>query len=180
MSRHQHAVPRVSTFSISIDWFCICHLLCVRVNVTSVLQNHEAGLISCSFSRCLRVFLESLSITHCSLSESDLKYLSQCNWICQLKHPHIKYAELSMSRVTHLQILLEKVEDSADPGVGELQEEGLSAQCTAVCPEPVLPAHLGQLLWQPLLQSCTEGPSAVHSQSKQVDCWAVPCPSRVL
>ncbi|XP_052031772.1 oogenesin-1-like [Apodemus sylvaticus] len=63
-------------------------------------------------SLCLRVFLESLSITHCSLSESDLKYLSQCNWICQLKHRHIKYAELSMSRFTHLQILLEKVADS--------------------------------------------------------------------
>jgi hypothetical protein len=30
------------------------------------------------------------------------------------------------------------------------------------------------------LQSCTEGPSAMHGQSQQVDCRAVPCPSRLL
>ena len=74
----------------------------------------------------LRVRLEILVTV-----QLDLSTETPTHQICRVIH------------VTHLQILLEKV---ADPGVGKLQEEGLSAQCTAVCPEPVLPAHLGQLL----------------------------------
>ena len=70
--------------------------------------------------------------------------------------------------------------NSANPAVRELQDEWLSAQNPFACSGPVLTAHLCQFLWEWLLHCCNKGPSAMHGQSKQAGCWAVPCPTRVL
>jgi hypothetical protein len=47
--------------------------------------------------RCFESPLETLAVTHYTLSESDMRYLSQCPSICQLKH-------LDLSGVTFILI----------------------------------------------------------------------------
>ncbi|XP_055485083.1 PRAME family member 20-like [Psammomys obesus] len=61
--------------------------------------------------RCLKTPLESLSIT-LHLSQSDLKQLSQCPRLCQVKFLLLSHIELSTSRPTGLRVLLENVADS--------------------------------------------------------------------
>ncbi|XP_036033271.1 PRAME family member 8-like [Onychomys torridus] len=62
--------------------------------------------------RCLKTPLELLCITLCQLSQSDLKYLSQCQRLCHLKHLILNGVELSKVRPTHLRVLLENVADT--------------------------------------------------------------------
>ncbi|XP_028746036.1 PRAME family member 12-like [Peromyscus leucopus] len=62
--------------------------------------------------RCLKTPLESLCITLRHLSQSDLKYLSQCQKLCHLKHLVLNGVELSELRPTHLRVLLENVADT--------------------------------------------------------------------
>ncbi|OBS70219.1 hypothetical protein A6R68_01240, partial [Neotoma lepida] len=59
--------------------------------------------------RCLKTPLESLRITLRQLSQSDLKHLSQCQRLCQLKHLNLSGVVLSELRPTHLRVLLENV-----------------------------------------------------------------------
>lgn len=84
-------------------------LLCVSVSLIRVLQHHEPGTISCSFSRCLKSPLETLSMTYCQLSRSDLKHLSECQSLYQLKQLHFKSVMFSKSCFKSLRILLENV-----------------------------------------------------------------------
>lgn len=70
--------------------------------------------------------------------------------------------------------------NSANTAVRALQDEGFRTQNPLACREPVLPADQDQFLWQWLLQSCNEGPSAMYSQSQKVDLRAVACLCRVL
>ncbi|XP_040613362.1 PRAME family member 12-like [Mesocricetus auratus] len=56
---------------------------------------------------CLKTPLESLNISHCHLSQSDLKHLSQCQRLCQLNHLNLTDIVLPRLNVTHLQVLLE-------------------------------------------------------------------------
>lgn len=87
-------------------------LLCGSVNLTRVLQSHEPDLISCSFSRCLKSSLDSLSILFCSLSISDLKHMSECQRLYQLKQLHFNSVVLSKSCFKSLRILLEHVSET--------------------------------------------------------------------
>ncbi|XP_059111988.1 PRAME family member 12-like [Peromyscus eremicus] len=59
--------------------------------------------------RCLKTPLESLCITLCQLSQSDLKHLSQCQSLCHLKHLVLNGVPLSKIRPRHLGVLLENV-----------------------------------------------------------------------
>ncbi|XP_031232833.1 PRAME family member 12-like isoform X2 [Mastomys coucha] len=59
--------------------------------------------------RCLEAPLEILSITDCQLSESDLKSLSQCPGIRQLKHLNLSGVILTNISPEPLRVLLERV-----------------------------------------------------------------------
>ncbi|KAH0504151.1 PRAME family member 12 [Microtus ochrogaster] len=59
--------------------------------------------------RCLKVPLETLSITDCQLSESDLKSLTQCPGIRQLKHLDLSGVILTNINPKPLRVLLETV-----------------------------------------------------------------------
>nr|XP_012618576.1 PRAME family member 12-like [Microcebus murinus] len=80
------------------------HLQRLYMNSLSFLEGHLDQVL-----RCLKTPLETLSITNCLLSESDLRHLSQCPSISQIKN-------LALSRITPtdfspepFQHLLEKV-----------------------------------------------------------------------
>ncbi|XP_052616429.1 PRAME family member 12-like [Peromyscus californicus insignis] len=62
--------------------------------------------------RCLKSPLESLSIKLRKFSPSDLKHLSECQWIFQLKHLTLFSASLFNLCPTALQVLLKSVEDT--------------------------------------------------------------------
>ncbi|CAO2627659.1 PRAME family member 6 [Lemmus lemmus] len=64
------------------------------------------------FCSCLSSPLESLSIKLCQLSESELKHLSQCQRLFQLKQLNLCSGPLFNLSPTHLQFLLEKVADT--------------------------------------------------------------------
>lgn len=87
-------------------------LLCVSVNLTNVLQHPDPEPISCFFCRCMKSPLESLSITFCHLSKSDLKHMSECESLFQLKHLHFNDVVFSKSSFKSLQILLENVSET--------------------------------------------------------------------
>ncbi|EGW03591.1 PRAME family member 12 [Cricetulus griseus] len=55
----------------------------------------------------LKTPLESLSITLCYLTQSDLKHLSQCQRLCQLKHLNLNSVMFSKFSVTYLPGLLD-------------------------------------------------------------------------
>ncbi|XP_040613387.1 PRAME family member 6-like [Mesocricetus auratus] len=61
---------------------------------------------------CLKSPLETLIITLCHLSQSDLKQLSQCQGICQLRHLTFSNVVLSSLGVPHLRVLLENTADT--------------------------------------------------------------------
>ncbi|XP_060234833.1 PRAME family member 12-like [Meriones unguiculatus] len=61
---------------------------------------------------CLMAPLETLSITSCNLSQSDLNSLSECPKLFQLKHLDLKRVCLMDLDVKPLQILLENVADT--------------------------------------------------------------------
>ncbi|XP_076419741.1 oogenesin-2-like [Peromyscus maniculatus bairdii] len=60
-------------------------------------------------ARCLKNPLQTLSITDCRLSQSDLDYLSQCLNIQELKHLNLSGVELSDSCPKLLGVLLERI-----------------------------------------------------------------------
>ncbi|XP_039084888.1 PRAME family member 12-like [Hyaena hyaena] len=59
--------------------------------------------------RCLKAPLETLSITHCRLTELDLACLSQCLSISQLKELALNGVKLTSFSLKHLQVLLDTV-----------------------------------------------------------------------
>ncbi|XP_040597001.1 PRAME family member 6-like [Mesocricetus auratus] len=61
---------------------------------------------------CLKSPLETLIITLCHLSQSDVKQLSQCQGLCQLRHLNFSYVVLSSLGVPHLRVLLENTADT--------------------------------------------------------------------
>ncbi|KAL6086172.1 hypothetical protein STEG23_013447 [Scotinomys teguina] len=58
---------------------------------------------------CLEAPLETLSLTDCQLSESDLKSLTQCSGIRQLKHLNLSGVILTNVNPELLRVLLERV-----------------------------------------------------------------------
>uniref|UniRef100_A0A8D1EZF0 Uncharacterized protein n=1 Tax=Sus scrofa TaxID=9823 RepID=A0A8D1EZF0_PIG len=59
--------------------------------------------------RCLKTPLQSLSITHCLLTEEDVMHLSQCPNICQLHGLDLSGVMLTEFNLEPLRVLLEKV-----------------------------------------------------------------------
>ena len=155
-------------------------ILCVRVNLTSVLQRHEPNQFSCSFSRCLKSPLESFSMIFCHLSVSDLKHMSECQRLYQLKHLHFYAVLFSESCFKNLQILLENVSETLQ----NLQIENCrmtDSQLKVLLPTQI---HCSQLTLVNFYDNGFSPPVLKDllqcMASKQVDCWAAPCLSRVL
>ncbi|XP_050998850.1 PRAME family member 12-like [Acomys russatus] len=83
---------------------CLQHLY---MNGINLFTDHMKQLC-----RCLKTQFESLSMILCCLSQSDLKYLSRCQSLCQLKHLEFSGILLSTSHPTGLRLLLENVADT--------------------------------------------------------------------
>ncbi|XP_052055269.1 PRAME family member 12-like isoform X2 [Apodemus sylvaticus] len=64
------------------------------------------------YPRCLRTPLETLSIVHCQISQSDVDSFSCSQSLFQLKHLEIIEVTLDAFDLTHLRGLLERVVDS--------------------------------------------------------------------
>ncbi|XP_028637263.1 PRAME family member 12-like, partial [Grammomys surdaster] len=62
--------------------------------------------------RCLKTPLESLSMSFCQLSTSDLKHMTKCQSLYQLKELHFNTVVFSESCFKSLQILLESVSET--------------------------------------------------------------------
>ena len=65
-------------------------------------------LTALSFPRCLNTPLETLSITNCLISESDLTYLSQCPSVSLLKDLGLSGVNLTSLNLESLQVLIER------------------------------------------------------------------------
>ncbi|EHB07261.1 PRAME family member 12 [Heterocephalus glaber] len=80
------------------------HLQELHMNNVSFLEGHLTEVL-----RCLKIHLETLSITHLQLSHIDWNHLSQCPSISQLKRLCLSGVRLTEFRPEPLQVLLEKV-----------------------------------------------------------------------
>ncbi|XP_060234819.1 PRAME family member 12-like [Meriones unguiculatus] len=83
---------------------CLQHL---SMNGMYFLRDHLKQVLG-----CLMAPLETLSITSCNLSQSDLNSLSECPKLFQLKHLDMKHVGLTSLDLRPLQILLENVADT--------------------------------------------------------------------
>ncbi|EPY81146.1 melanoma antigen preferentially expressed in tumors [Camelus ferus] len=87
----------------------------------------------CSRHLCLKAPLETLSITNCLISESDLMHLSQCPSITQLKDLGLSGVSLTNVSSGPLQVLIERT--SATLQDLDLDECGImDAQFSAILP----------------------------------------------
>uniref|UniRef100_A0A2K6MJY4 Uncharacterized protein n=1 Tax=Rhinopithecus bieti TaxID=61621 RepID=A0A2K6MJY4_RHIBE len=76
----------------------------LHMNSVSFLEGHLDQLLS-----CLRTSLKILAITNCALLESDLRHLSHCPSVSQLKTLDLRGIRLANVSLVPLQVLLEKV-----------------------------------------------------------------------
>ncbi|XP_032616793.1 putative PRAME family member 26 [Hylobates moloch] len=81
----------------------------LSMNSVSFLEGHLDQLLS-----CLKTPLKILTITNCVLLESDLRHLSQCPSISQLKTLDLRGIRLANFSLVPLQVLLEKVSDTLE------------------------------------------------------------------
>ncbi|XP_007104889.1 melanoma antigen preferentially expressed in tumors-like [Physeter macrocephalus] len=126
----QHVVQITSQF------LRLHHLRDLRMESPSFLQGRLEQML-----RCLKTPLENLAITHCLITESDLKHLSHCLNISQLKGLDLSGVTLTDFSPELLQVLLEKV-------AATLQELYLNLCGIMDCQlEAILPAlsHCSQL-----------------------------------
>lgn len=102
-------------------------------------------LVGCmrEWLRSLKKPLETLSITYCHHSQSDLDHLPQCLNLSELRHLHLSSVLLA-EWPGPLGLLLERVSHFAKPRTGEMLAGGFRIQGALACPEPMLPAHQGQ------------------------------------
>ncbi|XP_043757167.1 melanoma antigen preferentially expressed in tumors [Cervus elaphus] len=83
--------------------------------------------------RCLKTPLETLSITNCLISDSDLKYLSQCPSVSLLKDLGLSGVSLTSLNLEPLQVLIERT--SATLQDLDLDECGImDSQLSALLP----------------------------------------------
>ncbi|XP_020043199.2 PRAME family member 12-like [Castor canadensis] len=116
----------VATFTSQFSKLSCLQQLCV--SRAYFLHGHLQQVL-----RCLKTPLESLSITHCQLAESDLEHLSQCPCIHQLKHLSLRGVPLISVRYEALQVLLERVADTLK--TLDLEDCGIrDPQLTALLP----------------------------------------------
>uniref|UniRef100_A0A2K6F5A2 Uncharacterized protein n=1 Tax=Propithecus coquereli TaxID=379532 RepID=A0A2K6F5A2_PROCO len=104
------------------------HLQRLHMNSVCFLDGHLDQVL-----RCLKTPLETLSITNCLLSESDLRNLSQCPSIGQLKNLVLSGITLTNFSPEPLQLLLQKV--AATLQILNLNECGITdAQLAVILP----------------------------------------------
>jgi uncharacterized protein YihD (DUF1040 family) len=107
------------------------NLACLQelsLDSVSFLEDHLDQVL-----RCLRTPLEALSMTDCQLAESDLKHLSQCPSIRQLKHLNLSGVTLTRFSPEPLRVLLERVSDTLK--TLDLEDCGIrDSQLTALLP----------------------------------------------
>uniref|UniRef100_A0A8C4PQN1 Uncharacterized protein n=1 Tax=Equus asinus asinus TaxID=83772 RepID=A0A8C4PQN1_EQUAS len=110
--------------------------------------------------RCLKTPLETLSITNCQLTESDLTHLSHCLNISQLQNLDLSGISLTYFSPEPLQILLEKVAatlqnlDLDQCGIADSHLEAILpalSHCSqlrtfSMCGNPLSMAIMGRLL----------------------------------
>ncbi|XP_061040078.1 PRAME family member 12-like [Eubalaena glacialis] len=126
----QHVIQITSQF------LRLRHLQDIRMESPSFLQGRLDKML-----RCLKTPLENLAITHCLITESDLKHLSHCLNISQLKGLDLSGVTLTDFSPELLQVLLEKA-------AATLQELDLNLCGIMDCQlEAILPAlsHCSQL-----------------------------------
>ncbi|XP_030661341.1 PRAME family member 9/15-like [Nomascus leucogenys] len=127
----------------------------LSMNSVSFLEGHLDQLLS-----CLKTSLKILAITNCVLLESDLRHLSQCPSVSQLKTLDLRGIRLANFSLVPLQVLLEKVAatleylDLDDCGIVDSQVNAilpaLSRCCElttfSFCGNPISMATLDNLL----------------------------------
>uniref|UniRef100_A0A8C3W747 Uncharacterized protein n=1 Tax=Catagonus wagneri TaxID=51154 RepID=A0A8C3W747_9CETA len=134
LEEHEEQQQQVDQFTS--QFLGLHHLRDLHLETPSFLQGRLDQML-----RCLRNPLDTLSITHFLLVESDLTHLSQCASIGQLKSLDLSGIMLTVFKPELLQVLLEKV-------AATIQELGLD-ECGIVDAqlEAILPAlsHCSQL-----------------------------------
>ncbi|XP_073937409.1 PRAME family member 12-like isoform X2 [Castor canadensis] len=116
----------VATFTSQFSKLGCLRKLCM--SSAYFLHGHLHQVLS-----CLEAPLESLSITHCLLEESDLQCLSNCLSIHQLKHLSLRGVMLTHVCPEPLQILLHRVADTLK--TLDLEDCGIrDSQLTALLP----------------------------------------------
>uniref|UniRef100_A0A4W2DJQ0 Preferentially expressed antigen in melanoma n=1 Tax=Bos indicus x Bos taurus TaxID=30522 RepID=A0A4W2DJQ0_BOBOX len=107
---HIHVLPHIAPIQ---EEHCVAQLTAQFLNLPHL---QELYLDSISFLkgrlhrvlRCLKSPLETLWITNCQISESDLRYLSQCPSVGLLKHLCLSGLNLTNFSLEPLQVLIER------------------------------------------------------------------------
>ncbi|KAF3820306.1 hypothetical protein GH733_015815, partial [Mirounga leonina] len=105
---HIHATPskeeKQHVARFTSQFLQLHHLQKLSMDSPSFLEGRLDEML-----RCLKTPLETLSITNCQLTESDLAHLSQCPNVSQLKDLDLSGISLTYFSPELLQVLLEKV-----------------------------------------------------------------------
>uniref|UniRef100_A0A8C5ZZ76 PRAME nuclear receptor transcriptional regulator n=1 Tax=Marmota marmota marmota TaxID=9994 RepID=A0A8C5ZZ76_MARMA len=124
LEQEEHCVSQFTSQFLSLH-----HLQELYLDSISFLK----ALIILFFPRSLKSPLETLSITNCLLSESDLTHLSQCPNISQLKDLGLSGVNLTCVSFEPLQVLLERTSTTLQDL--DLDECGImDSQFTAILP----------------------------------------------
>ncbi|XP_012662710.1 PRAME family member 12-like [Otolemur garnettii] len=116
-------VSQFATSFLKLD-----HLQALHLHSDSFLEGRLDQVL-----RCLRTPLETLSISHCPLLESDMSHLSWCPTLTQLKHLVFNNVRLTDFSPEPLQLLLERV--AATLQTLDLEDCGISdAQLRVILP----------------------------------------------
>ena len=91
----------------NLHWNTCYHLLLCKTP-------HTLSSIPWSLPRSLKKHLETFSVTHCRLLQSELNHLSQCQRLRQLKHLDMSGVLPSNLCMMPLRVLLEKVANSLE------------------------------------------------------------------
>ncbi|XP_010945720.1 melanoma antigen preferentially expressed in tumors isoform X1 [Camelus bactrianus] len=126
-----HAAPGEEEHCVSqltAQFLSLHHLQELYLDSISFLEGRLDQVL-----RCLKAPLETLSITNCLISESDLMHLSQCPSITQLKDLGLSGVSLTNVSSGPLQVLIERT--SATLQDLDLDECGImDAQFSAILP----------------------------------------------
>ncbi|PNJ01680.1 PRAME family member 15 [Pongo abelii] len=104
VSRYVSTKQKEFVTQFTIQFLKLRCLQKIYMNSVSFLEGHLDQLLS-----CLKTPLKILAITNCVLLESDLRHLSQCPSISQLKTLDLRGSRLANFSLVPLQVLLEKV-----------------------------------------------------------------------
>ncbi|XP_055117625.1 PRAME family member 5-like [Symphalangus syndactylus] len=104
VSRYTSSKQKEFVTQFTTQFLKLHYLQKLYMNSVSFLEGHLDQLLS-----CLKTPLKILTITNCVLLESDLRHLSQCPSVSQLKILDLSGIRLANFSLVPLQVLLEKV-----------------------------------------------------------------------